>query len=479
MIIPADSRVNNRQPDEIESGVVKLVAWTSQGDMIQALYRHGPEGIPATTEEPSEQCHRLPLEPTSQTYLSSKFVDEDELDHFIIEDQIGTQDAEIAYAGSKLALHGDVQILPHRTASLQWDNILDDKTLQSDGKNRPSASESLDSLYSRGPRALDHSFLISTLSHLLGAPRILDLEAATQSLDEWLSSIQVTDQISIQPINSHSKSLLYKIQGTTLLAIYNSFLLAYIDSLLWQVTNRIRVNREKIVRQVTADALFSGIALRRKASVSETGKILQTSPEQVVSSDPPLYSSQPLMGTSPSLAQELIVGRLRNYAKFKRESPPMLSKNSISISNILEHLPNTINSDPQTYSYEAANQRIQNAQDEEGELSLDARERRKVIRQSTKRQKALEKQAKYTRAVQSERLVPPSVSSRRLAPALPGREVQSSQPGVPESSQGQGQSQSQGAPMLNMSQPERGVHGTRPLSRKKGKDRMVKRKEGF
>lgn len=476
VIVPANSPVNNHQPDKLELGVVKLVAWTSQGDTIEAFYRQGQENISATTEEAAGNFLLAPLSSTSQPYLSSRFVDEDDLDNFMVEDDTEGEGEWTAYNDSKPALQKEVQILSHRAASLQWDNILDERALQSDEKSRPGVAESLDRLYPRGTRLWDGSSPISTLSYLLRAPRILDLETASQSVDKWINTIQATGHVFIQPVNSHTKSLLYEIRHTNLLTLYNTFLFAYIAPLSPLVTDRIRVNREKIVRQAAADAFFGGMALRSKDHASETEDIHQASAKEVDSSDLQLYSSQPPMATSQPLAQEPIVSRLCSYTTFKRENPPILSTSSIPISNILEHLPNTINSDPKTYSYEATNKKIQNAQDEEAELLLNTRERRKFRRQSTKRLKALEKQTKYSQEVQLGRSMPPSVTNRRLAPTLPGREVRSSQPGAPESSQSQGQ----GTSMHNMSQPERGAYGTRPPMKRKGKQKMVvKRKAGF
>ncbi|KEF52789.1 uncharacterized protein A1O9_11206 [Exophiala aquamarina CBS 119918] len=474
--VPLTSRVNNHEPDELNLGVINLVAWTSQGTMVEAFYRHGLEDISGKKKEVKGEFHFPLLEPTSQPYLSSRFVDEDDLDNFVVSDETETENEWTTFKPPEPALHKDTRALSYRAEILQWDDVLDDIALQSDERNRPTVTESFERLYQRGTRLCDGLGPISTLSYQLRVPRILDLEAASQRVDEWINTVQATSHVFVQPTNSYSKSLLYAIGETSLLTVYNAYLSAYITPLSSHVSDRNRVNREKIVRQATADAFFSSIILRTDIQISEAEDTAEAAPGQVDSSDLPQHSSQPLVSTTPSLCPESIVSRLCSYTTFKRESSQLLSTSGVAISKLLEHLPTTIDSDPTSYSYEATNKKIQDAQDEEAELSLDARERRKIRRQSTKRLKALEKQTKYSQEVQAGRAMIPSVTNRRLAPILPGREVRSSQPGILDSSPGQ----SQAAPVLNMSQPERGAYETRPSLKKRAKEKVVvKRKAGF
>lgn len=313
------------------------------------------------------------------------------------------------------------------------------------------------------------------MSYLFKEPRILDLEAASQSVDRWISTLEVVDHISIQPTNSNSESLLNEFRKSSLLTVYESYIVAYINPLSPNVTDRIRVNREKIVRQTAADAFFGGIALRSSHEAVENEDLMQSSTPQAGLSRLQSDSSQPLLSTIPPLVEEPIVSRLRIYTTFRREVPPLLLTTSVAMSNVLSHLPNTIGDDPTAYSYETTNKKIQNAQDVEAELSLGPRERRQVRKQAAKRLRDLEKLAKISQEVQSQRSKLPGVTNRTFGPTLPGREIRSSQPAVPESSQGK----IQGASELNMTQPERGAYGTRPQKKKKNKEKVVKRKAGF
>lgn len=475
VIVPVDSRVNNCPPDKLGWSIVMLLAWTSRGELVEAFYRHKLGNV-STTRKESDGLSLLRFpDPIKQLYLSNRFVDEDDLDNFVVEEETDRDREQAISNDLASAFHKDAQAVSHSAENRSWDHLLDHGTLQSNEENRPSVIESLDQVSERIGRLWNDLLPISTLSYLFKGPRILDLEAASQSVDGWLRSLQGADHVSIQPTTSHLESLLNEFGKTSLLTFYEAYLVMYINPLAPNVTDRIRVNREKIVRQTAADAFFGGIALRSNNEAAETEDIMQSSTPQEDLSRVQLQSSQRLMATIPPLVKEPIVSRLRSYTTFRREGPPLLLTSTSAISNILDHLPNTIIDDPTTYSYEATNKKIQNAQDEEAELLLDPRERRQVRRQAAKHLRDLEKLAKFTQDVQSQRSKLPGVTNHTFGPTLPGREIRSSQPAVPESSQGQGQ----GASELNMTQPERGAYGTRPQKKKKSKEKVVKRKAGF
>lgn len=464
-IVPVDFRVNNRDLNTLEWGVVKMVASTFDGEVHEAFYRHKIDSVPRVKEDNNVVALSQLPEAIQKRYLSSRLVEDDDLDDFIVRDE--TEDDYGQGINSKLveALNTDALALSQGTESRLWGRILDYETLQGDEDHRPTIPESLNQVSQRLTGPWNKALPMSTLARLLREPRVLDLETASQDMDQWLSMIRAADHMHIQATSSHSRTLLADIQTTSLLAFYDTYLLTYISSLSPHVTDRNRVNREKIVRQAATDAFLSGIGLLLRRQSPDAENEIQSPDSQMHPSYLPLLSSQSFASATPAVPDDSAVSRLHTFANFRQSAAPPLLKASVTVSNILGHLPTTINNDPTTYSYETTNKKIQEAQDEEAELSLDPRERARVRKQAAKRLRNLGKQVQFSQDIHTQRSMPPIVTNRRLAPALPGREFRSSQPAVPDSSQSLGQ----GAAMVNMSQPERGVHGTRPAKKKAAK----------
>ena len=454
-IVPVDFRVNNRAFNQFDWGVVKMVAWTSHGEIIEAFYRHKLDNAFEMKEVNSIiPLLRLP-EATKKRYFSSRLVEEDDLDDFVVEDDFENEYAEQRNSELVETMQEATHVFSSATEIRLWETILDYATLQSDEDFRPAISDSFNRASQQYGDSWNEFFPLLTLANLLKEPRVLDLEAASQNMDHWISWISAADNIYVQPTKSHSTSPFAASEATSLLTFYDAFLAAYITPLSPHVRNRNRVNREKIVRQTATDAFLSGIGLRSRQEILESDDGPQAPAQSL--------SSQPFMLTTSTVSARSAVSRLRTYAVFKSEADPLPEKASVTISKILDHLPTTIDSDPTNYSYETATKQIQDAQDEEAELSLDPRERAKLKREAAKRLRSLGKQTQFSQDIQVQRSMPPSVTNRHFrAPTVPGREFQSSQPAVPASSQSQGYS----GRMFNMSQPERGVHGTRPVKKK-------------
>jgi RNA polymerase I-specific transcription initiation factor RRN6 len=208
----------------------------------------------------------------------------------------------------------------------------------------------------------------------------------------------------------------------------------------------------------------------------EAGTELSSSPPEAQAGALQAVSSQPSTSQSPGVEEEPAVSRLRSYAAFRERVPPLRLSHQASTSNILAHLPDRIDEDPAEYSYRATNDRLKLVEQEVAAQSLDPRERRKATRQAARLQKRLEKTAKIGQEVMMQQRMLPGVASLGRGIGLPGREIQSSQVAVPDSSQGLGQSQV--IPGLTMTQPERGAFGTRPM-KMKAKVKGTKRRAGF
>ncbi|KAK5055435.1 hypothetical protein LTR84_013185 [Exophiala bonariae] len=453
-IVPVDFRVNNRAFNRLDWGVVKFVAWTTHGEIIEAFYRY-KIGNGIETKEANDVIPLLPLPKTTKNrYFSGRLVEENDLDDFVVEDGLAFE-YEVQRNGELMeVMRKDAHAFSSAPGSRFWETILNYETLKNDEDFRPVISDSFNQASQQYTDLVDESLPLSTLANLLKEPRILDLEAASQNMDNWIKWIGASEEIHIQPTKIHLTTLPTEVGTGSLLTLYDTFLFTYITPLSPHITNRNRVNREKIVRQTATDAFLSGLGLRSRLKVEGNDNDPQ-SPTQ-------LLSSQTSVPTISNVSAQSAVSRLRAYATFRSEADAPPEKVGVMISTILDHLPGTIDSDPTNYSYEITNKRIQNAQDEEAELSLDPRERAKIKREAAKRLRNLGKQAQFSQQVQTQRSMIPSVTNHHLAPRLPGREIQSSQPAVPAPSQSQGD----GPGMLTMSQPVKGVHGMRPLKKK-------------
>lgn len=464
-IVPVEFRVNNRDLNVLEWGVVKMVACTFDGEVVEAFYRHQIGSVPRVKEDNDTVALSQLPEAIKKRYLSSRLVEEDDMDDFVIRDKTEDDCGQIINSVLVKSLQTDALATSRGTESRLWGRVLDHETLQSDEDHRPTIAESLNQVSRRLTGPWNKALPMSTLARLLREPRVLDLETASQDMDQWLSMIRAADHMHIQATGSLARTPLAAIETTSLLTFYDKYLLTYITSLSPHVTDRNRVNREKIIRQAAADAFLSGVGLLSRRQILNTEKEIQSPDSQMHPSHLPLLSSQSNVSTTPAAPDDSAVSRLHIFATFRESAALPLPKASMTVSNILGHLPTTINNDPTAYSYETINKKMQDAQDEEAELSLDPRERARVRKQAAKRLRNLGKQVQFSQDMYTKRSMPPIVTNRRLASPLPGREFRSSQPAVPESSQSLGQ----GPGMINMSQPERGIHGTRPAKKKAAK----------
>ncbi len=333
---------------------------------------------------------------------------------------------------------------------------------------------------------------VQLMSDLVDQPHLVDVEQDSEAADDWLRSIAGRDDISVEAIGFNADTLSSNSPPTSLLDLYEYLCLLYVGPLGPRLPDRSRVNREKLVREVVADAFLGNLILRPGSravvDIADAGEAqpelateMRSSPPQPQSEDesqPASSSSRPPSSQNPLVEEEELVRRLRAYATFRQPVLPLFASH-----NVLAHIPDSIEEDPRDYSYQSVNQKLKLAQEETAAMSLDPRERRKAERQAARLQRKLEQKAKLSQEVMRQRAMLPSVSISTTSLGrgmmnLPGREVQSSQAvAIQASSQGPSQSQA-GIPMLNMTQPERGVYGTRSL-KLKGKGKGSKSKPGF
>ncbi|KIV88744.1 hypothetical protein PV10_08396 [Exophiala mesophila] len=451
---------------------LKLVALTANGTVVEAVYSIKTLAK-AHSASPLDMSLLTPTLPTSEhQYRSSRFVNDDMIGDFIVEDDIVDRSSKILDMGGV----DNSPIDPAYSSRIrQWDGLSNHPELLAGENSRLAIQDAQDRLLHRldNLTITDQNLRVEILGDILQHPQIVDIEADSQEFPVWLESH--CDVRGLRRRSALSGSGATK--SPELLLVYDHCLLLYVHSLSANATDRNRVVRERMTRQIAADMVFGGIVL--------SPRVLEGTIKQQASNDADADKAYLAGQGSSSQAQEpviengqvsrdLALSRLDKYTTFKRKSHATATPLSISASVILGHLPESIDENPDLYSYEKRNNELRIERDEAAVLSLDMREQRRLAKVASKRQRALERQALLSQSIHQQRQMLPAVIKSRV-PALPLRDFQSSQPAMPESSQGQSQVE---VPGISMTQPEPGAFGVRPV-KPKGKGKKVARVQGF
>ncbi|KIW13367.1 hypothetical protein PV08_08555 [Exophiala spinifera] len=454
---------------------MKLVASTSQGIIIEALYRH-------RFQQPGDGKVSIELPglclPNRQVISTAHVARSDlaELGDFVVDDDAEKRQTPLP-KGTVTNVSLSVSPLPCHTHD--WKAIFEmDRFRLADDSSIPF-SDSLDIAirYFENLQLQQRRWPIQVFSNLVHQHHISDVEQDSEATTIRIAELVRRDDLRLDSAGLDGLSALSSEQN--LLDLYQLGLLSYVASLGEKVTDRNRVNRERLVRHLAGEVFLGNIIVRSIHPSDQSMELtLPSSPPEPQSGDTPTTTPLPTVSPNPVAEEEPAVTRLRTYVSFREQVPPFQASDQENISNIVAHLPDSIDEDPAHYSYQNTNQRLKLIQEEVAAQSLDPRERRKAARQAARLQKRLEKSVRIGQEIMSQRNMLPDINSIGRGAGFAGREVQSSQPGVGGSSQGP--SQSQGIPGLTMTQPERGAFGTRPSKSKgKGKDKGSKRKAGF
>ncbi|KAJ4511358.1 hypothetical protein HRR83_006606 [Exophiala dermatitidis] len=471
VLYPINPAVSGSSSKHAYHGFIKLVAYLDDGAVTEAVYEHavGTE----ITEDSSLHIFTLALTGSAGGRVqSAMYVKEDETDDFVVDDNNDDFD------NSDIVRVGNVQPKPSLYESRlphfrDWERLLDYDDLMGQAHASTSLEEVLDQTTQklRSMSIENEHERTHLLSDLLATYQIADVERESEFLTSWLDELRDNENVSVEMADAH----LGVLPGSSLekyLDLYDDFVETYIEPLSSEVIDRNRVNREKLVRRAAAEAFLSNAVLT--VGSQNPAKTISMSILEEPRSSPGLESdqegassSQISASQSPLPPEEPAVARLRRYAGFEEVVPPLRLVKDANISNILAHLPDTIEEDPEEYSYRQVTQRLKLAQEEMATQSLDPRERRKAARHAARLQKRLQKTAKLSQEAMAQRTLLPTISTGSQVVTLPGRDVQSSQAAQPASSQTA--SQSFAIPGLTMTQPERGAFGGRPERKAKAK----------
>ena len=473
VLCPIVFSTQSQPPRPAGYGLVKLVACTDSGEMIEALYKHNrsklhraglPDHPPALSLPPLSGVH-----PRSAEYIDA---DEIELDDFIVPteteaDHVAEQACD-AYEKAKMPESTDLSFR-------KWDRLLDPLAAKEEMETREPWRASLQRAgerfeYLQGESELESAHLVADL---VKNWRIIDVKEDSRALEGWLESFASKSDVELEAVPYPRASA--ENAHHLLLNHYNGLINAFVQSLSDKVTDRNRVNRERLVRQIAGSAALASLMLKSKPAASYLDSPSRD-PALLPSSPGPESDDQGLSQSSapgtPVNSEEPAVMRLRKYTTFLHLVPPLLLDHDTSTSVVLRHLPTSMQEDPDDYSYRGTNQRMKLAQDQLATESLDPKQKKKALKSATRLQRKLERNQLIGQEAELQRTLLPSISAGKRLSTLPGREVQSSQAAVPVSSQIT--SQRNVVPGLTLTQPERGAFGTRQVAKK-----AKKRREGF
>ena len=474
---PVEFSAENEDPAAAELSLVKLIACNRYGEIIEALYKHSPP-----------QFDQVELSSAGLPVLSlpRRFADKPRNTTDVAESDL--EDAEIAdtreatnFTGeSKAARYAPRISEPISSRYRTWQHLPDCLDVRPEDKEDLPLNVSLQRVSNllEGNRKEPFTHL---LSDLIDISRITDVEENSLYLDQWLGGVKLRGDFDID-ITTPAKERGAEDQYQQLLNSYDDLARAYLVSLASQVTDRSRVNRERLVRQVVGPALLGTILLRPKESNRPHKPIHpkhSSIPTAAVAYLPPKSEnedqdfSQTPIAENVAPEEEPAIARLRQNTEFLYIVPPLLLSHNTGMSIILGHLPVSIQEDPSDYSYQQTNQRMKLVQEQVVVDSLNPKERKKAYKSAARLQRKLQRNQLMSQEVSMQKSLLPTVSTATKPSATPGREVQSSQFAGPVSSQVMSQDQST-LPELSMTQPERGAFGTRQPAKK-----SKKRRAGF
>lgn len=319
--------------------------------------------------------------------------------------------------------------------------------------------------------------------HLPQNFEVKDIEEASSALDSLLTSISGQTNPNMQVFTAkqwHTQA------AATLLDHYNSMVSIWVTPLSLEIPNRVRVNKERLIRKVATDLTLASTSVRKviegiEDNTESTRGPLGQAHDFLASSSPPQ--------TSPYLPQELpedtACRRLRFYTTIAKPVPSTSITNPV-MSSILAHLPQDISGpygDPSNYSYRAIESQLAAARRDETFSRLDPRFRRRLEREAELGRRRLEAQKILSQQAAEQKQIPSIVVEDRgkQMTQLPFREVQSSQIAGPV---GMGEGIEVHSPVggVSMTQPERGLFGDSRrggVKPEKGKAREGRRRPGF
>lgn len=503
--------IESRQEDDVTDGtesrvLFKLFSLYEDLTIVEHLYSSTESDFGPITGAALSSILHLP-DHSSLRFPRVKSTNQRGLANFVVPDDWAEEDGNAAATERCPEWR---MPSPRRLPNLGWQDVY---AYLADEGNNPALNTRIEmaALLEQFPDSLDQFKRpgIPLLSDIL--PQKLYIADVDYDSEHFDSSVFAFNSQQIREKRLGRLPMFLSVDRTSdgVVSLYDVIVATHLTPLSPQVTDRIRVNKERLARKVTADLLLATTAIF-PGSVTSTDDVNWETVSEWATSQHIIYSSSAVSTTSrpaPSAStvtasaapeEDPILTRLQKYTTISLASPisSPISTNPI-LSSILRHLPTSPTINPATYNWHLAERTLAAEQEEELTIAAgkaDPRARKQAEKARLSRVKREEVRKRAADEIASSQRAPPRVLSSHSGAGYgmgfgdAGREVQSSQVRGPAwdvsagFSQGQAQAQARRQEVL-MTLPERGVFGSRPgvagVGFEKQKDKGKKRAAGF
>lgn len=430
------------EADHVHAKLVKLIALCKDGTVIETVFRY--EDV-LTAEEPEDDDLAMMTTVTRRMkhVKSSAFIEEDEDDDFfdfVVKDAVSDSfDASHDQWMARLCERG-VQSRA-KTSIMSWSDVLEFSLPRLRGEQITEQVSKLRTQLSQHPSDITQG---TTLDHLLVNVRVEDIEVASEAVTAFINEATSSD-VQIK--------LLKRGDSITPTANYDLLVDGYVSSLVDDVPDRLRVNTERLARNVGLE-----IVLAHQVVHHRKPRPAQHAPR--ISS----YDSSDAESSSMSRHNcESALSILSKYTAVRKLDGATSS--SRSAREVLEHLPYAISSDPSDYSWQNAELKIAIARQpgaSQQQEKLATRQRRKDVAQRQRQEQTL-RRAIVSNTLTADRLPEDEMLRRAMPPntGIAGPLLQTGAQSQRAPDDVLGSSQSTQGVVLAQSQPERGAHGHR------------------
>lgn len=471
-------RPSKASGDPLPFSLSKLFILRADRSVGEVLMK-GLTKLSAVEDHHSANTLQLPLR-SHVRGMSSKYAELDELDDFIVHEP---EDLLHAYPGLNAGGNEQRQTKGATTVPVTDSEIDMQEICESTNPgstNEQSRKHALIDNYLQGIRLKLESAEsiqpgVKLLSDLFSPLLVVaDVETSSTTINSIVESGSIDGQAPSAPY-----LLPGKLGSSTALELYQILVAHWLGDLPLGIPDRIRVNKERLARDVAADLALAAIATRpslhelRPLAIRERMSPDSTPPPAVASAPTPdsnlaeaTVHSQSASPFPPAPEEHAACVRLRNYTTVS--SNVVTTATSASVLDILAHIPQDIGADPSAYDWGVAQAAII-AERDVGAEAADPRSRRKAekLAQAKRRRIGLQMEAAEELARQR---APPAIGSSQII--LPTRDVKSSQPGALGTTEP--------GDYGPMTQPERGPFGRRLGGTAAGrKDKGKRREAGF
>jgi RNA polymerase I-specific transcription-initiation factor len=491
-----------------KSFLFKLFSLYDDLSIVEHLYSCTEPGFGLTAGAPRLSVLQLP-NGTAQPEVGPKRSDQATLGRFIVPDDV----VEWAACFSEkqpdgYSSHSKSTPRSREPPKLDWQDVYN-HVVKKEDDSALIARISMHAFISRLSDNLNQARLpeMALLSELVPFKlHIGDIDDDSDKFEQFTSATNSQqDRVTMLEQVRCSSSLPSGLSST-----YDAFVAVHLTPLSPQIPDRVRVNKERLARKVSADLLLASTATFSRFTVPTDvieGDVLskRATPQPALSATFPENSApRPASDLTTTITtitktpisataeEDTLLSRLRNYTTISPTSSFSISNPTLT--SILRHLPTSPFTDPQTYNYRATERTLAAEHEEEVAIAAglaDPRARRRAEKARVRREEA--KRRAIEEAVSRQR-APPMLLSSQVPVGNFGhgvREVQSSQvratvwDGDPGPSHGQasghGQEDESRRDMqmqMPSTQPERGVFGTKLVAgpgqrRDKGKKRAA------